>query len=101
MPPIVVGASGAATVELAARVADGVNIRAVPALPELIATARASQRATSFEISVLVDLDPAHPLGGDPEPLAALGVDRRILAVRAPYPRRALAELSTRLADDC
>lgn len=99
-PPIVVGASGPGTVTLAAQLADGVNIRpAGSAEPNrLVELARAAAGARPFEVSVLADFDPGHPLGGDPTPLAGLGVDRRCLVVAAPYPLAAIARVACSLA---
>ncbi len=108
-PPIVIGASSVETIGLAAQHADGVNIRASAKLAVLVRTARdqavrhAARRRddgrADFEVSVMIDLDPDHPLGGDPAPLEALGVARRILAVRSPYPSEALRRIAGRLGD--
>jgi alkanesulfonate monooxygenase SsuD/methylene tetrahydromethanopterin reductase-like flavin-dependent oxidoreductase (luciferase family) len=95
IPPIIVGASGRATIEVACEHADGVNL--VPEggdLTERIAFARAHAVAAPFEISALVALDVEHPLGGDPAPLAAFGVDRRTLYVDAPYPIDRIAAIA-------
>ena len=106
-PPIIVGASSTETIALAAERADGVNIRASTRLADLVRAARhhAARHADrrhetgqpAFEVSVMVDLDSEHPLGGDPSSLQALGVDRRIVAVRSPYPTVALLRIAERL----
>ncbi|MFQ5556002.1 MAG: LLM class flavin-dependent oxidoreductase [Acidimicrobiales bacterium] len=96
-PPIIVGATSARTVELACRHADGVNVRVGPGLVELVGLARDLTRGRPFEISIFDDFDPAHPLGGELDPLSELGVDRRVLAIRAPYPLRELDRVAERL----
>jgi alkanesulfonate monooxygenase SsuD/methylene tetrahydromethanopterin reductase-like flavin-dependent oxidoreductase (luciferase family) len=98
-PPIIVGASSRATVELAARVADGVNIqRCEPAeLRWRVERARQLAGGRPFEVSVFDALDPDHPLGGDAAPLAELGVDRRTLHVAPPFPADAIARIAAAL----
>lgn len=96
-PPIIVGASSTETIALAADHADGVNIRAGAAMADHVRSARERSGRPNFEISVMVDLDPAHPLGGDPEPLIELGVDRRILAVNSPFPREVIVAIAHNL----
>lgn len=85
--PIIVGSSGTATVRVAAEIADGVNIRRGPNLPDLVETVRQQRagRATPFEISVFERLDAGHRLGGDIDELVALGVDARTLLVSPPF----------------
>ncbi len=99
-PPVVVGASGPATAALAARLADGVNIRPAGSadLARLVELARATAGERPFEVSVLDELDPGHPRGGDPAPLVALGVDRRVLVATPPYPLDAIARIAAELA---
>ncbi len=60
------------------------------------AATRSGNRSRSAPSSPL-DVD--HPLGGDPAPLEALGIDRRTLYVGAPYPVDAVAALATKLAE--
>ena len=106
-PPIIVGASSTETIALAVEHADGVNIRASAKLADHAATARKhaarltarreAEGRSPFEVSVMIDLDPDHPLGGDHNSLRALGIDRRILAVRSPYPRNALLRIVEKL----
>lgn len=100
-PPIIVGASSAATVELAATHADGVNVQrcAEPELRRRIERARELAVGRPFEVSVFDAFDPTHPLGGDPAPLEQLGVDRRTLHVAVPYPADAIARAAAQLAD--
>lgn len=99
-PPIIVGASSSATGMLAADHADGLNLQrgsddAVLAARIEAVRRRAGER--SFEISVFDALQPDHPLGGDPAPLAALGADRRTLHVSAPYPVDAIERIAGNL----
>lgn len=105
VPPIVVGASGESTVRLAARHADGVNIRMSGAFADRVAAVRAEladhrDPATAFDLSVFDALDLDHPTGGAVEPFAELGVDRRTLYVVAPYPIAAIRAIGDRLASD-
>lgn len=97
VPPIIVGASGVATVRLAATCADGVNIRDQHGLAELVDAARETAGARAFEVSVFTGFDPTHPLGGDTEKLTELGVDRRTLFASAPFDRRAIDMIGQRL----
>ena len=107
-PRIIVGASSKATITVAAEYADGVNIRATSALADHVSHAREQVyrghgeredcEREGFEVSVMLDLDPNHPLGGDPRPLAQLGVDRRILAVTSPYPREVILRVAENLS---
>lgn len=104
-PPIVIGSSGEQTVRLAARIADGVNIRTGPQLADLV-RAVAHERhegpapVEPFEVSVFGRLDLDHPLGGDPEPLHSLGVAARTLFVSPPYPFEAVAAVGDRCRDE-
>lgn len=96
-PPIVIGAGSKGTVEIAATHADGVNILIRPGWRDLVRQARDAAPDRPFEISVydIIDLD--HPTGGDTEGLAELGVDCRVLAVRAPFPSARLDAIAERL----
>ncbi|MCP5028204.1 MAG: LLM class flavin-dependent oxidoreductase [Actinomycetia bacterium] len=96
-PPVIVGASGAKTIEVACHYADGVNIRMGPQCLELVGLARQLAADRPFEISVFDNLDLDHSLGGDPEGLVEAGVDRRILAVWTPYPRSAIERIGQNL----
>jgi alkanesulfonate monooxygenase SsuD/methylene tetrahydromethanopterin reductase-like flavin-dependent oxidoreductase (luciferase family) len=95
-PPFIVGGFGPKMAELAGRVGDGMNTRAThPRLPELISVARdACERAggdpAGFLVTVLADFgEPWLARGSqEREGLYALGVDRVILFVPAPYDRR-------------
>jgi alkanesulfonate monooxygenase SsuD/methylene tetrahydromethanopterin reductase-like flavin-dependent oxidoreductase (luciferase family) len=95
----VVGGSSPAIITLAAQHADGVNIHRLPAdvMAARVEHARTASQDRDFEISVHDTLDPDHPLGGDPAPLAALGVHRRTLAVTSPFPIDAIEEIAERL----
>jgi alkanesulfonate monooxygenase SsuD/methylene tetrahydromethanopterin reductase-like flavin-dependent oxidoreductase (luciferase family) len=96
-PDIIVGATGEATIELAAAVADGVNIRRTPQLLEYLSHARVHRPDRPFEVGVFENLDPSHSLGGDPDELAKWGVDRRTLVVTAPYPLDVIEAIGRRL----
>jgi hypothetical protein len=75
-----------------------VNLLPGDDLADRVALARDSGPA-AFEISAFDALDVDHPLGGDPEPLAELGVGRRTLAVAAPYPVDALTRIGANLLE--
>jgi alkanesulfonate monooxygenase SsuD/methylene tetrahydromethanopterin reductase-like flavin-dependent oxidoreductase (luciferase family) len=98
-PPIIVGATTLSTIEVAAEHADGVNIQHGPRLAELVDAARHLSNGRRFEISVFAALEVDHLLGGDPTPLADLGVDRRTLHVSTPYPVERIASIATKLAE--
>jgi alkanesulfonate monooxygenase SsuD/methylene tetrahydromethanopterin reductase-like flavin-dependent oxidoreductase (luciferase family) len=98
-PPVVIAAFGARMAELAGRVGDGINTRAThPKLPELLAIARAANADAGgepdrFLITVFTDFDESW-LAMDPAtqpPLANLGIDRLVLALRGPFDRRRIA----------
>lgn len=97
IPMIIVGSSSAGTTEVACTYADGVNLLPTDDLAERVGLARA-RTSPEFEISVFTALDVDHPLGGDPEPLTELGIDRRTLYVRPPYPIGRLAAIAQELA---
>jgi len=84
LPPIIVGASGLGTIEVACDHADGVNLLPGDDLVDRVAFARA-RRGAAFDISVFDTLDIDHQVGGEPAPLAALGIDRRTLFVGSPF----------------
>jgi alkanesulfonate monooxygenase SsuD/methylene tetrahydromethanopterin reductase-like flavin-dependent oxidoreductase (luciferase family) len=103
MPSIIFGASGAATIELAARHADGVNIRRSAQLGEQIAAITPiieARRAAGeeFEISVFESMDLTHRLGGLFEETKALGVGRRTMMVFPPFPLDRIREIGAELA---
>lgn len=83
-PPIIVGASRGPTLEAACEHADGANLLPGDDLAERAALVRA-RRPDDFDLGVFARLELDHPLGGDPAPLADLGVDRRTLWVNPPY----------------
>jgi alkanesulfonate monooxygenase SsuD/methylene tetrahydromethanopterin reductase-like flavin-dependent oxidoreductase (luciferase family) len=90
VPPIIFGASGAVTIELAARHADGVNIRRSAKLADQIAMIRPiieARRAAGqdFEVSVFESMEMQHHRGGLYEETRALGVDRRTMMVFPPF----------------
>jgi alkanesulfonate monooxygenase SsuD/methylene tetrahydromethanopterin reductase-like flavin-dependent oxidoreductase (luciferase family) len=86
VPRIIVGASAWPTIELAAEVADGVNVRCTPALPEQLRRLAALGLPDDFEISVLDDLSRrpsvAPVLADASRPGNWVGVRRRIVTVR-------------------
>ena len=96
IPPIIVGASGIATIEVACAHADGVNLLPCDDLADRVAMAR-TRRPDGFDIGVFDRLDTSHSLGGDPQPLDDLGVDRRTLWVTAPYPLAAIGNIAEAL----
>jgi alkanesulfonate monooxygenase SsuD/methylene tetrahydromethanopterin reductase-like flavin-dependent oxidoreductase (luciferase family) len=98
IPPIIVGAGHVDTVAVACEHADGVNLLPGPDLAERVAFARETSGA-GFEVSAFEAFDADHPLGGDPEALAQLGVDRRTLYVGAPYPVDGVARVAARLEE--
>jgi alkanesulfonate monooxygenase SsuD/methylene tetrahydromethanopterin reductase-like flavin-dependent oxidoreductase (luciferase family) len=93
-PPFVVGGFGPKMAELAGGVGDGFNTHAVhPRLRELVARARdahaRSARARQrFLVTVLADVNDRPERAG----LEAIGVDRLILSIHAPYDRQRIAE---------
>ena len=95
--PVIVGASGPLTVEVACARADGVNIVVGARADELVGMARGLTGHRPFEIGIYdtIDLDHAH--GGDVDRWAALGVDRRTLAVRPPFDLEAIARVGAAL----
>jgi len=101
-PPIIIGASGARTVELALEHADGLNVVITPnmddsALTKLLSLVKDSGRSDEFEVSIHVPIDLAHPQGG-PLPDAANGmVNRRVLAFEAPFDLTAMARIGANL----
>ncbi len=97
--PIVVGASGRRTVEVACEHADGLNLRITDAADELLQFARSATAGRAFEISTHEDLDADHPLGGEVDRWIELGVDRRTLVVKQPVDRATLESIATRLND--
>jgi alkanesulfonate monooxygenase SsuD/methylene tetrahydromethanopterin reductase-like flavin-dependent oxidoreductase (luciferase family) len=99
-PEIIIGATGPATIGVAAAHADGVNIRRTADLEAHLQHAASSRPDRPFEISVFEKLDPSHPLGGDPDWLLDRGVARRTLVVTAPYPMAAVAAIGQRLRCD-
>ena len=96
-PRIIVGANSADTAELGARHADGVNVVRTPGWEDVVRRVVDVAEERTLELSVYDVLDPDHPLGGDPEPMLDLGVDRRVLGVAHPYPLDRLDEIAARL----
>ncbi len=98
-PPVVIAAFGAKMAELAGRVGDGINTRATHLrLPELVAMActahgRAGGDPDRFLVTVFGEFDESWLPAQSPmrAQLASLGVDRLILALRAPFDRSRIA----------
>lgn len=100
-PPIVIGGSTVETIEFACDEADGVNLlagdlRGDERLADRVAAIRSRTHA-GFDISVFAPLDVEHPLGGDPEPFAALRIDRRTLWVQSPIDAERIAVIAANL----
>lgn len=104
VPPIILGASGDATIELAARVADGVNIRRSARLGTQIEAIRPiieQRRAAGeyFEVSVFESMDLDDPLGGRFSETRDLGVDRRTMMVFPPFPLKRIRTIGAALRE--
>lgn len=99
LPPIIIGATGRATITIAARHADGVNIRDTDHLADGVATATQRAERDDFEISVMTDLDHTHPAGGTSDRYETLNLQRRMLVTKPPYPKTALRAIATNLAN--
>ncbi len=87
VPPLIVGASSWRTIELALEHADGVNIRANPAMIEQLSRL-GSCRPPGFEVSVLEQLVAwDEPAGATRwiDRMEALGVDRAIVGISPPH----------------
>ncbi|MEM7287882.1 MAG: LLM class flavin-dependent oxidoreductase [Actinomycetota bacterium] len=97
IPPIIVGASGPLTIEVACAVADGVNIRVSEQTPDLIAHAASLAAGAPFEISIHDSLLLDSPTGGAVEPWVAAGVARRTLTVSPPFDLDAIAAIGANL----
>ncbi len=97
LPPIMVGASGRETIRVACQHADGVNLLPGDDLAGRVGFAHQQAVRDPFEVSAFIALDVDHPLGGDPKPLADLGIKRRTLYVAAPFPIAAIAAIGESL----
>jgi alkanesulfonate monooxygenase SsuD/methylene tetrahydromethanopterin reductase-like flavin-dependent oxidoreductase (luciferase family) len=84
-PPIVIAGLGPKMAEVAGRVGDGIATRAGPDLPALIRTARDAREASGRDPEELIVMVTSYPSRRESERLAALGVDRVIVSVPAPY----------------
>ena len=92
-PPIIIGASGRKTVQLALAHADGVNITSGPKLQELLDVVANHRSSTGFETSVHVPVSLDHPEGGELTEAERGQLDRRVLAFSAPFDLRAMAQI--------
>jgi alkanesulfonate monooxygenase SsuD/methylene tetrahydromethanopterin reductase-like flavin-dependent oxidoreductase (luciferase family) len=98
-PPVIIAAFGPKMAELAGRVGDGINTRAThPRLAELLAIACTANGGAGgdpdrFVITVFSDFDEGWlPVeSATRAQLASLGVDRLVLALRAPFDRGRIA----------
>jgi len=99
-PPIIFGASGRRTVELAIEHADGINITSTKQLPDLLALIERTRPGPEFETSVHLPVDLDHPDGGEPVATEATAVARRVLALNAPFDLPALERIGARLFND-
>ena len=98
-PPVVIAAFGPKMAELAGRIGDGVNTRALhPHLRELVAIARdthahAGRGPTRFLVTVFSEFDERwFPVDSQARAeLVALGVDRLILFLSPPFDRARIA----------
>jgi len=102
MPPIIIGGRTAETIEFACDHAEGMNLLASDLvdgelLDDRVAAIR-SRAPEEFEVSVFAPLDLSHPLGGDPEPFATRGIDRRTLWVQSPIDAGRIAVIGANLA---
>ena len=102
LPRIVIGGRTAETIEFACEHADGMNLLAADLvadgqLDDFVAAIR-SRAPEQFEVSVFAPLELDHPLGGDPEPFARLGIDRRTLWVQSPINADRIAVIAENLA---
>lgn len=105
-PPILIGASTRETALIGAEHGDGVNLQAGghelvagDAVFSLVRDVRAATDGRPFDIAVNRDLDLDHRFGGDVESLIAHGVDRRTLAIRAPFDLEKVTSIGSRLAE--
>lgn len=80
-PRLIVGASTWSTIEVATRLADGVNIRRTSRLYEQLEQLQSVDRPVGFEVSVLDIREPGAELGAVPQDLVDAGVDRYIVTV--------------------
>ena len=103
-PPIIVGAFGPKMATLAGELGDGINTHAgSPALVDLLDTARAAHAASGrdpadFIVTLSAPFAPATFEPSRVEAFEAMGVDRIVLLVHAPYDRDAIRDAGARLA---
>ncbi len=93
-PPIIVGASGPRTIEMAMVHADGVNITAGKKLAGLIELVQGREATTPFETSVHIPVDLEHEMGGS---LPDGQLARRVLAWNAPFDLDAMTKIGNAL----
>lgn len=102
LPPIVIGGRTDETVAFACDHADGMNLLAGDfldgeGLDDIVGAIR-SRAPEDFEVSVFAPLELDHPLGGDPEQFATLGIDRRTLWVQSPIDASRIEAIAANLA---
>lgn len=84
-PPIIIGAFGPKMVDLAGRVADGVNLGGGPGLARAVEAARAARRSAGRDPASFV-VTVSSPLSASAlERLSEHGVDRAVALVRPPF----------------
>jgi alkanesulfonate monooxygenase SsuD/methylene tetrahydromethanopterin reductase-like flavin-dependent oxidoreductase (luciferase family) len=105
-PPVMIGASTMMTALIAVEHADGVNLQswdqrlvAGDAVFRQVREVRRAVGGRRFDVSVNRDMDLDHPLGGTVQTLIDHGVDRRTLAIRAPFDVDAVASIGVRLVE--
>ncbi len=84
-PPIIIGAFGPKMVDLAGRVADGVNLGGGPGLARALDVLRDARRAAGRDAAPFVLTVSSPPTAAALERLAEHGVDRAVALVRPPF----------------
>lgn len=92
-PPIIIGANGAPTLEIALAHADGVNIANLSKLAELLELVDGHDLDRSFETSVHKPVEVDEPNGGVLPPFPTGSLHRRVLAFNAPFDLTAIASI--------
>ncbi|MFV0260098.1 MAG: LLM class flavin-dependent oxidoreductase [Acidimicrobiales bacterium] len=98
-PPVIIGAGGPATVEVALDHADGVNLRAGPGLADLVdrvADDPRARRPGGFEVTVFVEAgtDGDEPPAGWSTAFGHPAVTSVLVGIRTPYDHALIADLA-------